>query len=377
MLRQPSARLVPWLLSSLALVACSSPPASTPSLVGIWRAVLTSPGGELPFGLEIQEQNGKLQGAALNGEERAPFSRVELQGRQAVLAFDWYDSRIEASLSPDGQELQGAWTKTIPGGVARMPFAARRGAQGRFGPAPGSAAEAPPAGEITGSWAAEFKDDSSTDPAQAELVRKDGRVLGTFLTPTGDYRYLEGSYQNGLLRLSTFDGAHAFLFQAKLQADGSLVGDFWSRETYHATWKAHPVQKGEIVLPDAWSQVGLKSQDGKLHFRFPDLEGHPVGLGDPRFAGKVVVVTLFGSWCPNCNDEAPILARWYRELRAQGLEVVGLAYEYSGDPARDREMVRRYASRHGIDYTLPVAGTSDKAEAAKTLPELSSVVAFP
>ena len=102
-----------------------------------------------------------------------------------------------------------------------------------------------------------------------------------------------------------------------------------------------------------------------------------MSLADDRFRGKVVLVNIFGSWCPNCNDKAPVLAGWYQRFRDQGLEIVGLAYEFTGDPERDRRQVRRFAERHGIEFPLLLAGLSDKRQAAATLPDLSAVVAFP
>ena len=102
-----------------------------------------------------------------------------------------------------------------------------------------------------------------------------------------------------------------------------------------------------------------------------------LSLDNPRFAGKAVLVNIFGSWCPNCNDEAPLLAEWHRRYAARGLEVVGLAYEFTGDRERDRRQVRRYAARHGIEFPLLLAGVSDKARAGETLPDLTAVIAYP
>jgi thiol-disulfide isomerase/thioredoxin len=318
---------------------------------------------------------------AVNGAEQAPFSSVEQSGRKLTLEIDWYDSRIDAELAPGGDRMTGVWTRTEPGGPCRIPFTAVRGKAPRFAPAAslGAGQGAAPSGlpSVSGEWSAELKDADGVSPAQGELRQEGERVTGTFLTPTGDYRYLEGSYEGGLLRLSTFDGAHAFLFTARGQADGTLQGDFWSRDRYHATWKARRVAAGQPVLPDAWAQVGLTNREGRFGFHFPDLDGHPVASTDPRFAGKVVLVNVFGSWCPNCNDEAPLLAAWYRRYHARGLEIVGLAYEYTGDPARDARFVRKYAARHDITYPLLLAGTSDKKAAAKTLPDLTAVLAFP
>jgi len=156
-----------------------------------------------------------------------------------------------------------------------------------------------------------------------------------------------------------------------------LSGDYWSRDSYHATWTATRTDDAGATLPDGWKDVGLTNSEGRLRFRFPDLDGHPVALTDDRFRGKVVLVNIFGSWCPNCNDEAPLLAAWNRKYRSRGLEIIGLAYEFTGNAARDREMVRRLAKRYGIDYTLLLAGVSDKPKASATLPDITKVIAYP
>ena len=94
-------KLLRWMMPVLLLlvVGCSSEPGGHP-LVGKWRAVLKSPGGELPFGLLIEEQDGHLYAYALNGEERAPFSEVAVNGSQIEMSFAWYDAEIRADLEP-------------------------------------------------------------------------------------------------------------------------------------------------------------------------------------------------------------------------------------------------------------------------------------
>lgn len=369
-----------WLLSCGS--GASTPAPSAASLAGPWRGVLTSPGGELPFGLEITESGGALAATVVNGEERRAVDSVELRGSTLRLGFEIYDSEIVAEVGNGGTTLAGSWSKTIDKGTVTMPFSATKGDAPRFQPratsglAGGLAASVPKA---AGTWVVGFEDANGFEPGEAEFAQQGSRVTGTFLTPTGDYRYLEGSYEDGLLRLSVFDGAHAFLFHARAQPDGSLAGDFWSRESYHATWKAKGGAPGENILPDAWSEVGMTNTEGRFGFRFPSLDEHggELSLTDERFRGKVVIVNLFGSWCPNCNDEAPLLAAWAKEYGPRGLEVVGLAYEMTSDLERSRRQVRRFTERHGIDYPIAIAGTSDKKLASSTLPDLTAVLAFP
>jgi thiol-disulfide isomerase/thioredoxin len=382
-------RLSRALAPLLVVLACATEPPLEDRLVGIWHAELESPGGPLPFALRIYRQDDYLAAVAINGAEEAPFSHVRIRGDVVELASEWYDSEIRARFDRLGNEtLRGLWRKTSSDGDSILAFEATRNdlpgrpSRPRFAPvAPlqfdaGSPDPAMP-DSVAGHWAIELTDEDGVEPARGELRQEGEVVTGTILTPVGDYRYLEGSYELGRLRLSTFDGAHAFLFDAEAKPDGTMAGDFWSRDSYHATWVAHRVAADERVLPDAWRLAGLTNDEGRFRFDFPDLDGDRVSLTDGRFAGKVVLVNIFGSWCPNCNDKAPLLAAWHRSFRERGLEVVGLAYELTGDVERDRRQVRRFAERHDIEFPLLLAGLSDKQKAAETLPDLSAVVAFP
>jgi hypothetical protein len=43
------------------------------------------------------------------------------------------------------------------------------------------------------------------------------------ITPNSDYRYLEGIVRGDSMFLSTFDGAHSYLFTAKIETDSRLA----------------------------------------------------------------------------------------------------------------------------------------------------------
>ena len=106
-----------------------------------------------------------------------------------------------------------------------MPFHATHGDAPRF-PAAKPIEASAESDESTGfaaRWSVNFA--KSEDPAVGLFsVDDDGRAQGTFLTTLADYRYLEGTFDGEQLLLSCFDGAHAFLFAANLQSDGTLSG---------------------------------------------------------------------------------------------------------------------------------------------------------
>jgi thiol-disulfide isomerase/thioredoxin len=297
------------------------------------------------------------------------------------MRIDGYDSEVNATLSEDGRRLQGEWHKTVQAGRSKMPFSAVKGDERRFVPELDSSLE-PVEGapeSITGHWAIEFsEEDGSTYPARAELDSRGSKLTGTILTETGDYRYLDGSYSNGWMLLSVFDGGHAFLFRARVSPEQTMEGDFWSRDSYHATFTGRRLHEGDgDGRGNPWELVKLTDKDGRFDFEFPDLAGKLVSSSDERFSDKVVLVDIFGSWCPNCNDQAPLLASWYRKYHGGGLEIVGLAYEMTGDADRDRKYLGKYRDKYGIEFTLLLAGVADKAEASKTVPALSEIASYP
>lgn len=356
------------------------PGATTPAstVAGPYRAVLRSPGGPLPFTL-IVDDGGAHVG---NGEERVAIDSVTVEGGVVTFAMPGYDAELVAAVLEQGDRLVGEWHKTSSGQPSRLPFVATRGEAPRFSadlgdlaPRDGAGAAALPS--VAGHFRVVFTDASGDEVTRGEFHQEGRRAHGTILTATGDYRYLEGDYHKGLLRLSTFDGAHAFLFHAEAQGDGSLVGDFWSRDSYHASFIATALDEREQVLPDPFSEVHMVSADRRLRFVGEDLDGRAVRHEDERFEGKVLLVDVFGTWCPNCADLAPLLSRWRARYGDRGLEVVGLAFEYTGDPDRDRRQLRRYAEEHGVTYPLLLAGTSDKQRAGEILSDLSSIRSYP
>jgi thiol-disulfide isomerase/thioredoxin len=339
---------------------------------GTWRAALASAGGELPFGLEIQREDGIDRAFVVNGTERIRVPTLTIAGDEVVLDISHYDSTLRAKLAPDGRSLSGEWSKRA--GAERratLPFTAQFGDAPRFASLGGGTARA---SDIDGRWSVRFW--SEKDPAVGIFrATSDGTVEGTFLTTTGDYRYLAGSIDGDRLRLSCFDGAHAFLFDARLQDDGRLEGDFWSGDRWHDRWRA--TRDPNAALPDTFAGVSAADDFGLALLRFPDADGKLRSLAEFQLAGRALVVQVLGSWCPNCHDETAYLAELDRRYRDRGLSVVGLAFEYSGEFVRDAEQVRRMRDRHHAEYPILLAGSAAKDRAAQALPALDRVLAFP
>ncbi len=358
----------------LVVSACGRSPHPAVSkallLPGDYRATLTLPGGELPFAFEVVEERGHKSVYVHNGAESIHATELDDRPGHFVLRFPGYENRIEAS--PDAGGYSGYAVMVRRGGrEVRLPFRAVAGRHYRFSAEP----VAKPA-DVAGRWAVTFTGkDGASAPAIAELEQQGAHVTGTVLDPTGDHRFLEGDVGEDGLSLSRFDGGMAFLYRAKLLADGTLAGGFWSGSWSEQRFVAH--REEGASLSDPAVAAAENARDVPFAFSFPDLDGRTVAFPDARFKDKVVIVALGGSWCPNCHDEAAFLAPLYRELHGQGLEIVYLQFEYFGDFPSAVAANRRFVEEFGIDWPVLIAGVSDKDEATRKLPRLGKVFAFP
>jgi len=340
---------------------------------GRWAATVALPGGDIRFDIELGRVGGDRSGytaVLINGEERVPIGQVVTKENSIRLVFPAFNSWIEADL--EGGVMKGTLTLIKRGGVEQtMPFRAEYAQGYTF-----SIDETRPEVDVTGRWDVTFVTaDGESSKAVGEFRQDGSRLTGTFLTPTGDYRYLAGTAAATSFELSCFDGAHAFRFAGRLTEDGSITGDFWSGAKWHERWTAR--RDESAVLPDPYGLTRLKEGHDRIQFRLPGLDGKTVSLDDERFAGKVVIVELAGSWCPNCHDEAAFLSRYYNENKDRGLEIVGLMYEHLRDERAAMGQIERFKEKYKIDYTLLYAGYSAKEEAHKTLPMLNHIMSYP
>lgn len=231
---------------------------------------------------------------------------------------------------------------------------------------------------ITGEWETVFSPNTEADKYVAKGIfkQKENKVTGTFLTETGDYRYLEGVINGDQLQLSTFDGAHAFLFTGTV-TDSTINGQFYSGNH----WKEPFIAKrnANYQLASANNLTYLKDGYDTLAFSFPDADGKLVSLTDDRFKNKVVVVQIMGTWCPNCLDESKFYTQYYNANKDKDIQFVALAFEYAKTEAKAFSFINRLKDRLDITYPILLAqtGSTNKSEANQKLPMLNHVLSYP
>jgi thiol-disulfide isomerase/thioredoxin len=333
-----------------------------PRLAGPWRGVLDLEGGALRFALEVSGPAAHPRARLCNGSRCEPITAVRIVGDSVVFEIADYAATISAGWR--GDSLVGAYHNVGNRGPRTIPF---RAARGRWETTP-----PPPA--LLGRWDALLYQDDRISPRVFEFRRGPAGLEGTMIGNTGDYGLFWGQVGADSFAMGHFDGSFVYLLTGRIDGD-TLRGDFHAGLRTRTPWKAvRSTGAPHLTPPTAMTRADTSAP---FRFDFPGIDGGRVRSDDARFRGKVVLVDIFGTWCPTCHDAAPVLKRLYQEFHGRGLEVVGLAYEVTGDSAVDGRQVRFYRDKFGIPFPLALAGVNDTEAAAATLPQLSGFTAFP
>ena len=374
MMQDQGMRLAIILLTSLVLCACAKEETAreVPPVLGMWQARLLSPGGALGFEMELKEDSdGTLRGFIMNGKERIEIPQVAVIGDTFIANIDHYESKLEATIRDDGTRLIGKWKKRRgPRRWAELRFEADAGEGRRFPAATETMGDA----DFDGRWRVRFKSDAYDSVGIFNHI-EDDRWEGTFLTRTGDYRYLAGNKDGNRLRLSCFDGAHAFLFDVIRTKDGKLQGHFWNWNTWHDTWTG--TYDKDAKLPDPFKQTKWNEGKKLKNLAFPDLAGVTRKLGTLLPDGHVRIVYLFGSWCPNCHDATLFLKTMESRFGRDKLKICGVAFELNKNHERDARQVRRYAELHDVSWPMLIGGNADKKEATAAFGGVDDIHSYP
>jgi len=361
-----SNRLIPIIFCWLVLIGCEEKKQPT-ELRGTWLFALNLGDEKLPFRAEIVEEQNRLQFYVVNGDERIRADKFEVKEDSVFVRLPIFDTALIGKI--EGNSIVGHYFDYSRDGDYQIAFEATKNFATRF-PVQDTLVL-----NVTGKWKVEFSPGSDNEYAALGIFEQNGnRALGTFLTETGDYRYLEGNISGDSLLLSCFDGSHVFLFKAKVNGD-TITGVFWSGTHWNENWVG--TKDASFQLPDPTSLTFLKPGYSKLDFSFKNVDGKMVSLNEARYQNKVVVVQIMGSWCPNCMDETAYLVSLHNNFHQQGLEVISLAFEKSDNEQINIHSLNRLKEHFSIPYEILLAGKASKKEAAEKLPMLNHVLSFP
>ena len=352
---------------SVFLLLAVSPANSAPKISGLWDAVVVVNKADIPFRFEIEQRGSQVQGFFFEGDRKVGSTSGSFEDGTLKLEYDFLNTTLEATL--DGDALHGTYRNNRPN-AKPMEFRAQR-----FAPVPAGELHPP---QIAGDWDMHrtAQDNSKLDVSWRLYLRQSGsEVSGAILKTSGDTGDLTGRWKDGKLTMSHFAGERPLLFEAQLNSDGTLAITLDRQFTYKAARTTEAREKGIAEPPDPSRFTSVKDPTEGFHFSGPDLDGKIVDDSDPEFRGKVVLLVIGGSWCPNCHDEAVELENLYKEFHGRGLEIVGLNFEMESDPAQAMPRVHSFIKRYGITFPMLVPGTPDQVSAK--MPQLVNFGVYP
>jgi len=351
---------------AFSMLSCSEEPNAISE--GIWLAELQVMDDEsLPFNFKLSKGNGDYTAEIYNASEVIQVSDVDISNDTITLflpVFEAYLKGVFTANTIDGVFYNESLDRTLK-------FKATFGKTDRF------SSDKQSNQLISGVWETRFGLNSPEEyVGKGIFVQNENKVTGTFRTTTGDYRFLEGIVTGDSLKLSAFDGSHAYLFLAEIK-DTILEGFFYSGNHYKEPFLA---KRNEVFeLPDEDKLTFLKEGYEGFDFSFPNETGSLVSFADQQFKGKPVVVQIMGSWCPNCLDETKFLAEFYEQNRSLDIAIVGLAFEHAKTEEKAFSSIKKLKDKIGIQYPILLAqyGSVDKQEAQEKLPMLNHVLSYP
>ena len=352
----------------MLIVGCKEKNQNSNLKEGIWRVELDVMDNQvLPFNLKVnKEVNGIYTMQIINAEEVIVIDEIVIHGDSIILQTPVFEGYLAGTFTDT--EIKGQFIKESLDRI--VPFTAIYGIEKRFDSETKIANK-----DVSGIWETYFSPDSDEEyVGKGIFLQEDNRVTGTFRTTTGDYRYLDGVMDGDSLKLSAFDGAHAFLFTAKV-TDSSMIGIFYSGNHFKEPFVS--TRNDGYELPDPDSLTFINEGYDKLAFTFPDSDGNMVSLDDDEYQNKVVIVQLMGTWCPNCLDESNFLVDYLKDN--ENLKVIGLAFESAKTEEKAFKGIERLKDRTGLSYPILLAqfGSVDKVEAQQKLPMLNHILSYP
>ncbi|MDO8681309.1 MAG: TlpA disulfide reductase family protein [Acidobacteriota bacterium] len=339
----------------------TSTSAQTPSPAGLWDAAVVVGGLEIPFRFEIAANGSAVSASFFNGDEKVTSTGGKFEHGLLLLNFDHYATSVEAAFV--NGRLVGAYNRA----TGFYPFYAKR-----FEPSPAFPNEVP---QIDGLWQIGGVRSNKGEAAWRLIVRQSGaEVTAAILRVDGDTGALAGTFRDGKFIVSHFSGARPLVLELTPTKDGALEIVRNRQEKMVAVRAAEAKLKDVPEPTDPSRHSSVKDPTEPFKFSFPDMNGKIVTNADPRFHGKVLIVSISGSWCPNCHDEAPFLAELYRKYQSKGLEIVALSFE-EAKQLPELKRLKAFNKRYGVEYPVLLAG--EQADLAEKVPQIHNLNSFP
>ena len=354
--------MIKYFIAIFLLILSFSSVAAKPKLkAGPWRFEMKATYAVIPFVIDFKYEGKSLTGTLRNGKENIPLTGIVVKKNMIEIPIQHYENELQLELLTN-DILRGKFVRLNKNPVVEVPVEGKRGGSDRY-----SGRFEKPTAKFNGTWAVTLKEEDGKEAKGIVILKqKKNKLHGTIMSPTGDYRYFEGYVNGEFFEAASFDGVYNYVFKGRIEKEKMEA-------TILANWKTDVVgvKDEKASLPDPYKQTQLD----KLSFTFPDINGKKVSLSD--FKGKPVIVSFFGSWCPNCIDEMNYLVPWFKENQKRGIELIALSFERSLSQADARMQLTKTAKKLGMDFPVLLAGSTSEDKPMDKIPGLKNFISFP
>ncbi len=330
--------------------------------IGQWQGILDYDEEKVPFTFEFSLNNDGPVIHLINGEERIELNKIKIDGDSIFILLQPFDAEIRAKFNT--HEMDGYWKKGYRKGKTLF-----RGTYGAPRYTPSKRANLKSLKKI----AITFKPENAvpyTGIGQFELYQN--KVTGTILTEVGDFRYFEGVMDKDSLWASAFDGVHGFLLKAVVNEEGHWSGVLYFERGYKEEWEGKFDETASLKNPFQKIEAGQRPYFDIL---LAGDKNQRLNIDD--FFNKVLIVQLFGTWCPNSYDQTNFLTDWYSNRTTTDVELLAVSYELNFSQEYAHKRIEDYKNDMSIPYKVMLGGRMNKGEAALAFPFMDKLNAFP
>lgn len=360
-------------LLALYLLACTGDQAigekSARLAEGSWLFKMQLSEVELPFDAQLTKVEDAYQMTIVNADERIEIKELFFRNDSLIIPLPVFESTFYLKIL-DSLNLEGEWVNYYKSSDYKIKVQAEKIDAGRFSNKNSASSNLQ---KISSKYEVSFSPGTENEYKAIGLFEQKGKKLsGTFATETGDYRYLDGVVSGDSLFLSTFDGSHAFYFSAKIVGD-SLAGVFISGTHFQENWTAIINEDFELRDPEQLTS----SDSSAIRFSLENESGEKVSLNDDLYKGKVKLIQIMGSWCPNCLDESVYFNELKTKYQGKDLEIIGIAFERTKNKEKAFQNLNRLRTQKGIDYTILLGGYNRDQHPMDIFPMLNHIMSYP
>lgn len=325
-------------------------------LDGIWFFELALQDQKIPFYLEFKEDNKVI---LQNNKEliNLTYSKSKTD-KKIIIPIQNYDVAFELKLT--GNTLRGYWIKYNKSPEYKVSIFGMKTNRSAF-------PKTEKAINLPNKWKISFSDNKN---GILNFTNINNYPYASILTETGDYRFLTPKINKNNLILYGFDGYFAFFLTGILKDTNTFTGTMYAGKSFSQKFSA--IADNQFKLRDADKITTYKGSLNNIKLK---------QLGDEVSTtlvtpGKVNIIQIFGTWCPNCIDETKFIQSWRRSNSTE-VKFKMVSFERSPNNKHAVKQLKKAKVMYGIDYPIFIGGYTKSDKVSNVFPGLENFISFP